>query len=187
MLFIQQTKLIIDWHNYGYTIMMANKVNKLLCVFGKIYEMYFGKYADYNLTVSKAFKTDLSNKFAIPADTIGVLYDRAVQGKFKELSIEEKYEFFEQNGFGGKFIKRNSDDDGKVEYVYVKDRPLLLLTSTSYTPDEDLSILVSALEKYAARDDLPRVHLVVTGAGPQKKMYLQKFDEFNKTIGKNKV
>ena len=47
--------------------MVANKVNKLLCVFGKLYEMYFGKFADYNLTVSKAFKTDLSNKFAIPA------------------------------------------------------------------------------------------------------------------------
>lgn len=58
--------------------MVANKVNKLLCVFGKIYEMYFGKFSDYNLTVSKAFKTDLSNKFSIPADSIGVLYDRAV-------------------------------------------------------------------------------------------------------------
>jgi len=55
---------------------------------------------------------------------------------------------------------------------YIKDRPLLLLTSTSYTPDEDLSILIGALEKYAKRDDLPRIHLVVTGAGPQKKMYL---------------
>jgi len=180
LLFIEQTKLIIDWHNYGYTIMMANKVNKLLCVFGKIYEMYFGKYADYNLTVSKAFKTDLSNKFGIPADSIGVLYDRAVQGKFKELKIDDKYEFFEQNGFGGKFIQKNSQN----KLVYIEDRPLLLLTSTSYTPDEDLSILVSALEKYAARDDLPRVHLVVTGAGPQKKMYLQKFDEFNKNVGK---
>ena len=29
-----QTKLIIDWHNYGYTIMQANGVNSMLCYFG---------------------------------------------------------------------------------------------------------------------------------------------------------
>lgn len=85
--------------------MMANKVNKILCVFGKLYEMIFGQYADYHLTVSKAFKTDLSNKFNIDASKIGVLYDRAVQGKFKVLSIEEKYLFFQTNGFENMFIK----------------------------------------------------------------------------------
>ena len=97
------------------------------------------------------------------------------------MTIEDKFEFFEKNGFGGKFIRKGAV--GALEYV--KERPLLLLTSTSYTPDEDLSILVSALEKYAARADLPKIHLVVTGAGPQKKMYLQKFDEFNKNVGKS--
>lgn len=142
--------------------MMANKVNKILCVFGKLYEMIFGQYADYHLTVSKAFKTDLSNKFNIDASKIGVLYDRAVQGKFKVLSIEEKYLFFQTNGFENMFIKQ--DSNGNLSYI--KDRPLLLLTSTSYTPDEDLSIIVKALTKYAERKDMPKIHLVVTGAGP---------------------
>jgi len=46
------TKFIIDWHNYGYSIMRANKVSAPLCVLGKIYEGYFGKFGDYHLTVS---------------------------------------------------------------------------------------------------------------------------------------
>lgn len=58
--------------------MMANKVNKMLCVAGKIYEMVLGKYGDFHLTVSNAFKVNLSNKFAIEMDKISVLYDRAV-------------------------------------------------------------------------------------------------------------
>lgn len=148
--------------------MMANKVNKMLCVAGKIYEMVLGKYGDFHLTVSNAFKVNLSNKFAIEMDKISVLYDRAVQGKFKVLSIEEKYLFFQTNGFENMFISK--DEGGKLSYI--KDRPILMLTSTSYTPDEDLSIVVEALTKYAERKDMPKIHLVVTGAGPQKKMYL---------------
>ena len=70
------------------------------------------------------------------------------------------------------------------EITYKEDRPVLLLTSTSYTPDEDLNILLLALIDYAKKavenDKLPRLHLVVTGAGPLKRMFLQKFLYFNK-------
>lgn len=58
----------------------------------------------------------------------------------------------------------SKDEGGKLSYL--KDRPILMLTSTSYTPDEDLSIIVEALTKYADRKDMPKIHLVVTGAGP---------------------
>jgi hypothetical protein len=59
-----------------------NKVNKFLCIIGKIYEGFFGKFADHHLVVSKALKTDLSHKFGISKNKIRVLYDRAVAGKF---------------------------------------------------------------------------------------------------------
>jgi len=39
------------------------------------------------------------------------------------------------------------EDSGVI--TYKKNRPILLLTSTSYTPDEDIGLLVDALAKYA--------------------------------------
>jgi len=63
--------------------MEANSVNPVLVTVGKIYERFFGQFGHQHLTVSKAFKKDLAEKFGIPLDKISVLYDRAVAGKFK--------------------------------------------------------------------------------------------------------
>lgn len=59
-----------------------------------------------------------------------------------------------------------------------------MLTSTSYTPDEDIGLLIDSLKAYAIKRKqgnsvLPKIHLIVTGAGPLKKMFLKKFAEFN--------
>ena len=89
-----RTKLIIDWHNYGFTIMQSTGTNKYLCQGAKIYEGVFGRMGDRHLAVSKAFRLDISTTFGIPLDTISVLYDRAVAGKFKKLTIKEKHELF---------------------------------------------------------------------------------------------
>jgi beta-1,4-mannosyltransferase len=134
-----QTKLIIDWHNYGYTIMQANKVNSFSCYCAMLYEKALGKFADQNFTVSKAFKKDLNEKFGLANESISVLYDRAVKGKFKTLNLQEKHELFERTGYGDVFTLRNEDYGG---LSYVQDRPLLVVTSTSYTPDEDIGLLI---------------------------------------------
>ena len=47
-------KLIIDWHNYGYSILKVNRVNKVLVFMAKLYEMWLGRCGDYHLCVSKA-------------------------------------------------------------------------------------------------------------------------------------
>lgn len=86
------------------------------------------------------------SRFGIPRDRISVLYDRAVGGKFKVLTMRQKHEFFN---------KINMDNmitvPGREDIEYRDDRPLLLLTSTSYTPDEDLDILLEALKAYVQK------------------------------------
>lgn len=63
-------------------------------------------------------------------------------------------------------------------------RPLLesgtlrvLVSSTSWTPDEDFSVLIEALVKYSevavAQPTLPHILAIITGKGPQKEMYLK--------------
>lgn len=52
----------------------------------------------------------------------------------------------------------------------------LLVSSTSWTPDEDFSILLDALVQYGSSSSSDHVPLlvVITGRGPQKEMYLSK-------------
>lgn len=80
--------MVLDWHNYGYTIMEANKVSPTLCLMGKFYEQLLGRFADRHLTVSKAFKEDLVARFGIERTRVSVLYDRAVRGKFGPVTFE---------------------------------------------------------------------------------------------------
>ena len=52
----------------------------------------------------------------------------------------------------------------------------LIVSSTSWTADEDFSLLLSALEAYSARatsqTSLPKILAIITGKGPQKEYYL---------------
>lgn len=66
------------------------------------------------------------------------------------------------------------------------DRPALLVSSTSWTPDEDFSILLDALSRYEVearrrnetqekdKDRLPKVLAIVTGKGPLKQDYMNR-------------
>lgn len=59
----------------------------------------------------------------------------------------------------------------------------LLVSSTSWTPDEDFNILLDALVKYGpfAEFDLPPILAIITGKGPQKEMYLKKIAELSES------
>lgn len=59
------------------------------------------------------------------------------------------------------------------------DRPAVLVSSTSWTEDEDFSILLDALSIYeqrarTAHGRLPRVLMFVTGKGPLRELYMRK-------------
>lgn len=59
----------------------------------------------------------------------------------------------------------------------------LLVSSTSWTPDEDFGILLDALVAYAADlvSETCPVLAVITGKGPQKDLYLQQIEELTKS------
>lgn len=53
----------------------------------------------------------------------------------------------------------------------------VLVSSTSWTPDEDFTVLIEALLEYSklavAQPNLPEILAIITGKGSQKEMYLQ--------------
>ena len=90
----QRTQVIIDWHNYGWTILEVNGVNRHLVKYARSYELFFGRFADYHLTVSEAMKKHLvSIAPAIGRKPIHVLYDRATP-KFKPTKLTEKHNLY---------------------------------------------------------------------------------------------
>ena len=60
---IRGTKFIIDWHNYGYTILQVNKRNKLIVKLAYYYEKFLSTKSDMNFCVSQAEKRDLKKQF----------------------------------------------------------------------------------------------------------------------------
>ena len=72
------------------------------------------------------------------------------------------------------------------------DRPALLVSSTSWTPDEDFSILIEALGLYEKRamklassqasdGRLPKLLVILTGKGPLKEKYMGEVGELQKS------
>jgi beta-1,4-mannosyltransferase len=66
---------------------------------------------------------------------------------------------------------------------YNPDRPALIVSSTSWTPDEDFTVLLSALSSYEVRakeagSKLPRLVILISGKGPLlstfKKLYAER-------------
>ena len=78
---VLRSEIIIDWHNYGYSILRVNHVNKLLVAAAKVYEMFFSRCGNHHLCVSRAMQVDLVNKFKLKSRP-HVLYDKATN-KFK--------------------------------------------------------------------------------------------------------
>uniref|UniRef100_A0A1A8QJB1 Asparagine-linked glycosylation 1 homolog (Yeast, beta-1,4-mannosyltransferase) n=2 Tax=Nothobranchius TaxID=28779 RepID=A0A1A8QJB1_9TELE len=177
---LRGTTFIIDWHNYGYTIMAlslgaAHPVVRL----AKWYEHLFGRLSTLNLCVTNAMKDDLQKNWGIEATT---LHDRpaSVFGK-TSLSLQHElfcrlantYPEFQHPGSVGEETKAETTvftvcgpNDGSV--TLWRDRPALLVSSTSWTEDEDFSILLKALEEYEGYirggSLLPSLVCVITGS-----------------------
>ncbi|KAK7938724.1 hypothetical protein WMY93_002050 [Mugilogobius chulae] len=188
---IRGSRFIIDWHNYGYSIMALSHGDKHPIVrLAKWYEHTFGPLASHNLCVTKAMKEDLQKNWGIRATT---LYDRPAS-VFRETEMKQRHQLFMKlSETYPAFTHSGSGDESKdveqtasrsrlnKETVELKEnRPALLVSSTSWTEDEDFSILLKALEEYEALvkegASLPPLVCVITGKGPQKQFYLKLID-----------
>ena len=86
--FLRGSKLIIDWHNFGYSIMALNLGQSRVVQFAKALEKSFGHRAFLHLCVSKAMKTFLEKDWKVHGDVL-TLYDKAPL-HFRKCSESEK-------------------------------------------------------------------------------------------------
>ncbi|KAI3658148.1 hypothetical protein MP638_001611 [Amoeboaphelidium occidentale] len=160
---MMSSKLIIDWHNLGYSILALRLGPKSFVVsLAATYERYFGSFADLNICVTEAFRKFLMNEWKLK--NIHVLYDKAPE-HFKRLNDQEISVFRER-----------LDSEYGVSLASQKQKkPFIIVTSTSWTEDEDMSLLFDAIadvdNAIKRSQDYPDILLVITGKGPQKAFY----------------
>ncbi|MCJ1310620.1 mannosyltransferase [Agyrium rufum] len=167
---LRRTKLVIDWHNFGYTI-LALKLGygHPLVKASELYDRYASRGADAHFTVTKAMAKILRENFKLSAPIL-TLHDRPA-AVFKPMSIEHRLAFLGRLPETALHIDNLAEGKLKV-----------LVSSTSWTPDEDFSLLLDALVEYSDRaisthPHLPELLVIVTGKGALRDHYLKQIEE----------
>ncbi|CAN0862230.1 UDP-glycosyltransferase TURAN [Linum grandiflorum] len=213
---LRNSAFIIDWHNFGYTLMALSvgRNSRFVAVY-RWFEQRFGKMANGALCVTKAMQHELAQNWGINAT---VLYDKPPEF-FHPTPLEDKHKLFcrldksiiqppgirDCVSFGNDRQKIASEDETLLATVTEghiipkPNRPALVVSSTSWTPDEDFGILLEAAVMYDRRvtailnenDNVdaevlweeisrgkeiiyPRLLFVITGKGPEKEKYEEK-------------
>ncbi|CCC06765.1 unnamed protein product [Sordaria macrospora k-hell] len=172
---LRSTKLLIDWHNYGWTILASTRGPRHPLVYiAKLYECLFGRLGDHNLTVTHAMARQLRQPPYSIQGAMTAVHDRPSE-VFKPMWWGQARQ---------DVLERVLPEDQK-ELVpsIMAGTTKLLVSSTSWTPDEDFGILLDALVAYAADlvSETCPVLAVITGKGPQKDLYLQQIEELTKS------
>jgi beta-1,4-mannosyltransferase len=137
-----------------------------LVVISKWYEKFFcgGAYAHF--CVTNAMARILKEEFGITQAPIFPLHDRPASHFRPVLDQEERIQFLQS--LPEATVARAELANGDVR---------VLVSSTSWTPDEDFSVLIDALCRYSEiastkNPGLSKILAIITGKGPQKEMYL---------------
>ena len=148
--------IVLDWHNLGYTILQTRTEGTVIEVYKKL-ECTFAKIADVHLAVSTEMKDFLCNNWEL--SNVHVLYDYPPDF-FKSFNALERQQFWTTlAGYRECAIVENIN----IEKV------LKIVTGTSYTPDEDIFMLLDALhmlDSYLNKQPGICVVAFITGKGP---------------------
>ncbi|KAH8992081.1 hypothetical protein EDB92DRAFT_1859717, partial [Lactarius akahatsu] len=191
------SKVIIDWHNLGYSILALNLgPNHIFVKLAKLIEAKFGQFAYAHLFVTRAMHDFLVKEWNLQG-LKAVLHDRP-PAHFRPANALEIHELFIRispslpKGFLPAYNPPASTPFTQVTSAALPsmrpDRPAVLVSSTSWTEDEDFSILLDALSVYehrarAAHGALPRVLTFVTGKGPLRDTYMRKAEALQTARG----
>ncbi|RMZ76419.1 hypothetical protein DV737_g4791, partial [Chaetothyriales sp. CBS 132003] len=165
--------MIIDWHNFGWSILALKLGHSHGFVrISALYEFVLARFADAHFAVTDAMAKQLRTRVSATSPIL-TLHDRPAE-LFQPLTETQRSMFLQR------YITLSPFFD---ELVYGKAR--LLVSSTSWTADEDFSLFLDALRDYSttassAASQLPQLLVVITGKGPLQDHYLREIDRMEK-------
>lgn len=173
---LRSATLVIDWHNFGYsmlalTIGRAHPTVRL----ARWYERMVGRKANAHLCVSRAMQEELCTQWGLHEVT--VLYDRPAE-MFVPTPLPIRRELFRRLQQQQPLPPMRYDPDAA-------NRPALIVSATSWTADEDFSMLIKAAEQceeMILRDletkqsvHFPHLVFLLTGKGSLRAYYEEQF------------
>mmetsp|Transcript_15823 Transcript_15823/g.20657 ORF Transcript_15823/g.20657 Transcript_15823/m.20657 type:complete len:498 (+) Transcript_15823:131-1624(+) len=194
---ITGAKLIIDWHNLGYS--MINEKYTTYRELGRMYEHFLAPLADGHFTVTKALQDFLKNDLGVKNENCSVLYD-CPPSIFRMRTLSEQHQILTKQHT---HLMRALKDSGVTHWPELTQnpsledsnstlltepltgrpgrfqsraqRPAFIVSSTSWTRDEDMSVLIDALQLadkhiQETKSSL-RIVCAITGKGHLKEFY----------------
>lgn len=158
----RRARLVFDWHNFGYA-MLALRLGEShpLVRLSRRYERAMARYADAHLCVSRAMAERLRQDWHIEAR---VLYDEPAE-QFTPVPMHMRADL----------LSRLLSPIVLVPFDWTAaHRPAVIVTSTSWTADEDFELLLEAVQRAerslargaAQRAPVPDLFILITGDGP---------------------
>ncbi|EUB60980.1 Chitobiosyldiphosphodolichol beta-mannosyltransferase [Echinococcus granulosus] len=198
---LKQCPTCIDWHNYGYTILETPSGRRSIA--SRMYKLMELTFASWFLnsnafvktrhfTVAKALRADLREQTGIDAV---VVYDKPTKD-FKPTTIEDAHKLFCRLSHDYPQLRGPEGSTGSTAFTEIVDsssgtcrwrvdRPALLVSSCSWTPDDDFAIMLEALDSYNATvTSSPNIYFhklicIVTGRGPLKSHFQATIEKRN--------
>ena len=180
--FLRHTRLVIDWHNFGYSI-LALRLGSThpLVHFSRLYEQVLACSAEAHFSVTNAMAGVLRRDYSITTKILP-LHDRPAS-HLQVLTDAQRASFLDTlpDLLNPKNDQMLQEYQRLISEVKIG-KSRLLVSSTSWTPDEDFSVLLEALINYSdlaitTHPHLPEVLVVVTGKGPQKDAFVTRIKD----------
>lgn len=152
-----QSRYLVDWHNIGYTVLaQTRRPLPAVVAVAKGVELALARLAPINLTVSRAMQSWLEINAGVSSV---VLFDRPNKKRFAPLPAAERRAFRQRLRERLGWESREREGDAPI-----------VVSSTSWTADENFELLVAALQIVDARAAAP-VQVLITGKGPLRAHY----------------
>jgi len=171
---LRGARLVIDWHNLGYTILALRLGRRHVAVrLARWIEMIGGRLADAHLCVSRGFARFLAERFGLkdsPTRPVRVLYDRPAS-TFTPVERVEREQIRQ-----ALFVRLGIRHTGTVGFI---------VCPTSWTADEDFDLVIDAVreledrirgwEAGQASRRFPELVILVTGEGQRRTEFERRF------------
>lgn len=156
---LRGARLVIDWHNLGFAVLALRLGETHAAVrLAAWYERACGRRGDAHLCVSRALQRALAERWGIEA---AVLYDRPAR-QFVPLPPERREQVMRA------LCRRVG--------FQPEGRPVVVISPTGWTADEDFALLLDALAQCEERlgagaDARAQLLVLLTGTGPLRAEY----------------